>query len=66
MKTYLAQKHRLDQILAALAPTGTTIRIEGGLPVGTIMPQALEPAESKPDAGNIGVNPIVNLGSEDE
>ena len=49
MKTYLGQRHRLDAIEAALAPSGTTIRIEGGLPEDASMPQTQSPADPQPE-----------------
>jgi hypothetical protein len=50
MKTYLAQRHRLDAIEAALAPSGTTIVITGGLPEDAPLPQAQSPADPQPEA----------------
>jgi hypothetical protein len=48
MKTYLSQKHRLDAILASLAPSSNVIRIEGGLPPDAL-PRSEAPAKATPD-----------------
>jgi Resolvase, N terminal domain len=50
MKTYLSQKHRLDAILASLAPSSNVTRIEGGLP-----PDALPRSEAPAKAAPVGL-----------
>jgi hypothetical protein len=40
---YVAQRHRLDALEAALGRPGAVVRIEGGLPVDAPMPPSADP-----------------------
>jgi hypothetical protein len=49
---FTAMRHRIDALLAALAPSGTTVRIEGGLPLEGPAPAPGMPLQTpKPSEG---------------
>jgi hypothetical protein len=48
---YTAQRHRLDALEAALGRPGAVLRIEGGLPANTAMPQDPSPVSPQPKDG---------------
>jgi hypothetical protein len=48
---YTAQRHRLDALETALGRPGAVLRIMGGLPADTPLPQAQPPADPQPKDG---------------